>query len=235
MKIRAVLFDRDGTLTHFDKTWGPVVSKILEDISGEQDELLRRFAHLSGFDYDNKKFLDGSIILTHSTKDYCALWADELGITDKEEFLARIEALIADYAVEYVSPFPDTEDIIKLCRKNGIPVGMATNGTELSAHKQMQHLGLRDDFDFLAGYDSGFGGKPAPGQLLAFAEQLKIPVNEIAMVGDSLHDMHAAKEAGMIRVALTTGALSAEELKGECDYLFNSLTEFSKLLERVDA
>jgi phosphoglycolate phosphatase len=87
----------------------------------------------------------------------------------------------------------------------------------------MEILGLGDAFTFLAGYDSGHGRKPEPGQLLAFARHVGFDPGEIAMVGDSLHDMHAAEAAGMIRIAVTTGAVSRAELEPAADHVFDSM------------
>ena len=62
-----------------------------------------------------------------------------------------------------------------------------------------------DYFDFIAGYDSGHGAKPGPGQMMAFADHVQIPVADIAMIGDSTHDLRAGRAAGMVCVGVLTG------------------------------
>ena len=84
----------------------------------------------------------------------------------------------------------------------------------------MQHLasvGVRDHFDFIAGYDSGHGYKPDPGQLLAFARHVDVDPARIAMVGDSLHDLEAGRAAGMVTVGVLTGMASADVLEPLAD------------------
>ena len=49
---------------------------------------------------------------------------------------------------------------------------------------------------FIAGYDSGYGQKPSAGMLNAFSAETNIAAENIAMIGDSLHDMEMAKLAG---------------------------------------
>ncbi|MCV4731927.1 HAD-IA family hydrolase, partial [Escherichia coli] len=78
----------------------------------------------------------------------------------------------------------------------GLALGIATNDTEAPARAHLRAAGVEEAFGFIAGFDSGWGGKPAPGQLLAFAEALELDPRECAMVGDSLHDLHAAQAAG---------------------------------------
>jgi phosphoglycolate phosphatase len=66
--------------------------------------------------------------------------------------------------------------------------------------------------DFLAGYDSGHGAKPAPGQLLAFCAATGLPAEAVLMVGDSRHDLAAGRAAGMRTVGVLTGLASADDL-----------------------
>ena len=66
-------------------------------------------------------------------------------------------------------------------------------------------------FDFVAGCDSGWGGKPAPGQLLAFVAQCGLTPARVAMVGDSKHDLDAGRAAGMAAVAVLTGMAGQAE------------------------
>ena len=56
-----------------------------------------------------------------------------------------------------------------------------TNDSETNALAQLTRGGLnpKKDFDFVAGY-SGFGAKPAPEPLLAFAKAVDLPASEVA-------------------------------------------------------
>jgi phosphoglycolate phosphatase len=88
-----------------------------------------------------------------------------------------------------------------------------------------------DLFDFVAGCDSGWGGKPAPGQLLAFAERVGVNPLRSVMVGDSLHDLHAGRDAGMKRAAVLTGIAAADELAPHADVV---LPDISHLAAWID-
>ena len=65
---------------------------------------------------------------------------------------------------------------------------------------------------FVAGYDSGCGAKPAPGQLLAFADAVGAAPEATLMVGDSRLDLVAGRAAGMIPIGVLTGVADAAEL-----------------------
>ena len=231
MRIKAVLFDRDGTLTDFDRTWGPAIAAVLRDLANGNAGTLATLSEISMFDVGTARFTGPSPLKVQAPADYADTWARVIGEPDPEAMLARIETMLLHYATRSVTPFPGVVDTLTALNCRGLPVGLATNGTEASARAQMAALGLEAAFSFLAGYDSGHGRKPAPGQLLAFARHTGLPPGEIAMVGDSLHDMHAAEAAGMIRIAVTTGAVDRQTLERESDVVLDSMSDLLTLTQ----
>jgi len=229
MRIKAVLFDRDGTLTDFDRTWGPAIAAVLRDLSAGDAGRLDTLSEMAMFDVDAARFTGPSPLKVQAPADYAAGWAEVLGEPDPDAMLTRIEATLLDHCTRSVTPFDGVVDTLAALHASGLPLGLATNGTEASARAQMAALGLAPAFTFLAGYDSGHGRKPAPGQLLAFARHTGIAPGEIAMVGDSLHDMHAAEAAGMIRVAVPTGAVDRETLARDSDVLLDTMADLLPL------
>jgi phosphoglycolate phosphatase len=113
-----------------------------------------------------------------------------------------------------------------------LKLGLATNDTEAPARAHLAGAGVLDLFDFVAGCDSGWGGKPAPGQLLAFAGRVGVDPARSVMVGDSLHDLHAGRDAGMKRAAVLTGIAEAAELAPHADVV---LPDISHLAAWIDA
>ncbi|WP_068318260.1 HAD family hydrolase [Polycladidibacter hongkongensis] len=234
MTIKAFLFDRDGTLTDFDRTWGPAIHHLIIHLSGGDVKQQHRLGTLLGFDTITGAFMEGSPFKTQPPSQYLGTWAKELGRVDDPTFLPEVEDRLLQYSVQEVTPFDDTIVTLTALKRAGIPFGLATNGTVATARRQLEHLGILQDFEFVVGYDSGFGAKPEPGQLIAFAKQLQLRPEEIAMVGDSLHDMHAAEAAGMVRVAVSTGACTVEELLPNSDHLFSSLSQIVQLLPHAE-
>jgi phosphoglycolate phosphatase len=96
-------------------------------------------------------------------------------------------------------------------------------------------LGLADHLDFIAGYDSGHGDKPEPGMILAFGRHVGVAPGEIAMVGDTLHDLRAARAAGALAVAVLTGPAAIEDLEGEADHVLDDIGGLIGMLESLAA
>ncbi len=88
--------------------------------------------------------------------------------------------------------------------------------------------------DFVAGYNSGHGGKPEPGMVLAFAKLIGADPSEVVMVGDSLHDLDAGRGAGALTVAVLSGPASRAELEPHADLVIAHIGELPPLLETSD-
>jgi len=102
-------------------------------------------------------------------------------------------------------------------RAKGLKLGVATNDGEVPARAHLGSAGVVEAFDFIAGSDSGWAPKPDPAMCLAFAEAMNLAPHRIAMVGDSLHDLVAARAAGMHAVAVLTGHADERRLTGHAD------------------
>ena len=84
--------------------------------------------------------------------------------------------------------------------------------------------------DFVAGYDSGHGAKPAPGMVQAFAREIGADPSEIALVGDTLHDLDCARAAGAVAIAVLSGVATREDLAPHADYVIADIGELPGLL-----
>lgn len=230
MGIKGILFDRDGTLIDLEGTWiGPVLH-ILEALSGGRPDVSAEMAAFMGVDRENRRFLPGAKALTDAPTVYCPGLADIAGEIYSPAFLKRFDDLSLQYCDLSIAPLPGCVETLKTLQDAGFVLGLATNGTESSARRQMTRLGIADCFSFWAGFDSGYGAKPAPGQIMAFCESQSLSPDEVVMIGDSHHDMEAARRAGTWAMGVTTGVLSAAELAGEADQILDNLRDLPLLL-----
>ncbi|GIR79609.1 MAG: hypothetical protein CM15mP81_11190 [Alphaproteobacteria bacterium] len=57
MTIKAILFDKDGTLFHFNETWGPWFYDVLFELSDGKHDLLVELANLLNMIIKQKLFI----------------------------------------------------------------------------------------------------------------------------------------------------------------------------------
>lgn len=207
-EITAVLFDKDGTLFDFASTWEAWAAAFLRRLTSDtaQAEALGKAI---GFDLSQQQFELNSIVIAGTPGEVATALLSELPGWQYDGVLNLLneEAEKAPQA-EAVPLVPFLDQL----RADGLVLGVVTNDAEAPARAHLDAAGVTDHFDFIAGFDSGHGAKPAPGQLLAFAKAVGMPSKHIIMVGDSSHDLIAAERAGMRGIGVLTGLATADML-----------------------
>ncbi|MBV8661458.1 MAG: HAD family hydrolase [Hyphomicrobiales bacterium] len=219
MSIIGVLFDKDGTLVDFDETWGPTTHAVIHALAQGDPGLMRAQAEALHFSLESRRFLPSSPLIAGSSASYGPSWGEALGRTDFAELKREIDRLSAVESLKALTPIGAPAAALGALKAMGLRLGVATNDSEASARRQIGALGLDEAIEFIAGYDTGHGGKPDPGMVLAFARHLGAPPSRIAMVGDSLHDLDAARAAGALAIAVLSGPAPPSELAPRADHV----------------
>lgn len=226
--IKGILFDKDGTLFDFAKTWEAWANAFLTSLT--QGDLARAtmIGAAVGFDLAANRFATDSIVIAGTPGEVVDVLSPHVPEMSK--------AALIDLLNEEASRAPQSEvtpliPFLEVLRARGLALGVATNDAEAPALAHLNKAGVTHLFDFIAGFDSGHGGKPSPGQLNAFAKTVGLAPNQIAMIGDSTHDLIAGKAAGMTRIAVLTGMASADELAPHADVVLPDISHLPNWLD----
>ncbi|MEM8706075.1 MAG: HAD family hydrolase [Actinomycetota bacterium] len=192
--IRAVVFDKDGTLIDVHQTWGPAMALALTDLVDDPDTRGRAAATI-GVDLDTHELDPDGAIIAASNDQIIELLTPVLEV-DPVAFLPVFEERLYAHAGVSVRPLPDVAEVLDAVQAMGLWIGLATNDGESSARQQLDGLGWLDRFESIVGYDSGFGAKPGPGMLLASAARAGVEPHELLLVGDTDTDLRTAAAAG---------------------------------------
>jgi len=233
MSIKAVLFDKDGVLVDFDATWCPSALKVIETLADGDAGRRAALADAAGFDLEALRFRKESVFIAGQSSDLVSLWAEVIPEIPKYALGSQSRALFTKFGAEHVTTYDDVAETLAALGAARLAMGIATNDDEISARTQMRALRLDGRFSFVAGADSGHGAKPGPGMLLAFAEHIGASPGEVIMIGDSTHDLHAARAAGMIGVGVATGPASLDDLEPHADHCIARLAELPTLIEQI--
>lgn len=231
--IKAILFDKDGTLIDFRATWLPVYEAIVGELFGE--EQIDRLLTAGGYDRRAGTIGANSPLAAGTNHGIASLWAGLVGRTDVDRLAAQLNAGFMRHAQDCLVPVTDLPGLFGRLRQRGFRIGVATNDSEFALLEQLERLAIADYLDFRCGYDSGHGGKPGPGMVQAFARVVGLPASAIAVVGDSPHDLEMARSAGAgLAVGVLTGASPRDVLAPHSDHVLASIAELEALLGGVD-
>lgn len=229
--IRAILFDKDGTLVDFQRSFGPAVREVMQHLAAGDRAAYDRLVAASRFVEADQHFLPDSPLIAEPTSVYGALWATALGRPANAALFAEIDRLLCDATTRHLAAIGDPKAVLTMLAARGYRLGMVTNDAEITARAHGRKLGLDQFLEFVAGYDSGFGAKPDPGPVHAFARAVDVPASEIAVVGDSVLDLAAARAAGAIAIGVLTGPAPSAVLAPYADALLASAAELAAWLE----
>lgn len=181
-----------------------------------------------GFDMETQSFARDSVVIAGTPAEIVAALQNHFDLSANAlETILNKEAETAPQ-VEAVALVPLMEDL----RTRGLALGVATNDAERPARQHLEGAGVSDLFDFISGYDSGNGVKPDAAPCLAFARQMNVSAEQVAMVGDSLHDLKAGRAAGMKTIGVLTGLATQSELSPFADVVLDNIGQIPAWLDQ---
>ncbi len=202
MRIKAVIFDKDGVL--IDSEWDNVEAGVLS------------FKEI-GINLDEG---DKKNIIGRHPDDYLKFFEkkyefDYKKIRERQRF---------HYFQQDIRLFDGIKELVLSWKEKGFKLGLATSSSLKSTKMFLEKFGLNGFFDVVITFDDCEERKPAPDVYLVTARKLGILPEECLVFEDSSVGVKSAKSAGMKCVAVTN-TTSREELK-EADYIISNLNEF---------
>jgi len=222
--VRAVVFDLDGTLVHFDI-----------DYTALKEEVLRALGRLG---IPTSSLSPEDTLTTILDKVECYIKASGLGNEFKREVWAEVFKIAERFeaaSVDSAKPMPGAADVLAALKEKGLKIGLLTLNSSVIAINVLERFGLKRFFDAMVARDFVEEAKPNPGHLSSVLKELGVKPDETVVVGDTVFDIRCAKELGTIAVGITTGRSSGEELEAAgADFVIDSLSELLPLISRLE-
>ena len=228
--IKAILFDKDGTLLDFDATWAPANAEAARLASGGDLDLAERLMRRVGLDPRTLKTEPGSLLAAGNSREIAETWVDA-GAVYQVDALTGILDRMADEAMRQAAALPGILNAVAELARDGYRLGVASSDSEAAIRTFLDENGLSTHIGYIAGYDSGFGPKPEPGMLNGFAEATALPASAIAVIGDSTHDLEMATRAGAgLKIGVLSGTGRNADLEPMADVVLASVADLPAFL-----
>ena len=224
-KINAIIFDLDGTLLDS-----------LPDIANSMNLALEEYGHPTHPIEAYKEFVgNGFRVLVQK-----ALPADK---RDDKEIFKFVKMFTEMYEKNWfveTKPFLGILHLIQTCVARKIKLSILSNKSHYFTKKVIRQYFRgaminqgKNPFGIYSGSHDDKPLKPDPTLALELAERLKVPVENIAFIGDSPIDMETAKNAGMIAIGAAWGYSGREALeKAGADVVLDSPVELATHLDQ---
>lgn len=106
---------------------------------------------------------------------------------------------------KYSKLLPHVTSSLTALKQAGFKLAVVTNKPSIVIEPILKRFELTKYFSTVLGADSVEHPKPAPDMLEAAAKALDLKIDETVMIGDSMNDALAAKNAGITALLLKTG------------------------------
>ena len=208
--IKAVLFDKDGTLLEFSDLWiDSVIGFLKEKDLTEED---RRSLYKKVGINENNKVEENSILSSETARDLAEIFSEFIK-EDEEKIYKELDNYLLDLLKNSKSEIKETCDLKKLfeyLKSKNIIIGIFTSDNYRQAKFSMEYLKVDSFIDFYAAADL-YKKKPDTEGLEIFKEKYNLRDKEIMIVGDSKVDMIFGKDT--IKVGVLCGTGSKEMLE----------------------
>ncbi len=195
-RVRAVLFDLDGTLVDT----APDLVGCVQDVMRARGGRPLPFKSLRSF---VSKGMRGLL-----TAAYGEDFIDSEAYPDVLEHCLK---LYSDRLVERSRLFPGMRRVLDSLAGREIPWGVVTNKPDYLTRPLIEALGLARECTVAVGGGTTPHTKPHPEPMIFAAERLAVKPRACVMLGDDPRDIQAARSAGMTGLAAAWGYFPPEE------------------------
>lgn len=236
--VKAIIFDKDGTLIDFDSFWISVSVNAINDILRKlkrqdipPEELLLAIGVKNGI-----SDMDG--LLCKGTYEQIALAFCEVlkkyGCDFPEGDFVRmvIDAYNSNADSGEVKPTcANLKEVLISLKERDIKLAVVTTDNPEVTHKCLSKLEIEDLFYKIYTDDGKTPVKPEPYCVFDFSELTGIKKDEIIMVGDTMTDVFFARNAGISVIGVGAAEEQRERLRPYADYVIPDVSHILKYAE----
>ena len=222
MKLKAVLFDFDGTIVDLNFKYAEsriAIKKVLKEL---------------GFDESVFALNDTAQTILEKVKKQIV---EKSMDTKLSEIKDKILSIIDEFEIEAVNAselLEETKSILNFLSEKGIKKGLVTNSGKKAIQLALIKHGLEHDFDVIVTRDEVDRLKPYGDGIRLALRIINVAIENAIYVGDSINDVFAAKDANVCSIVINRWLHNIERLrKSSPDYIVNSLSEAMSLLKRL--
>ncbi len=152
------------------------------------------------------------------------------GPADLDELVAIFSEEYRACATDQTRPYPGIVEALQEIQAMNIPMGVCTNKPEAFTRQILEGLGLSGFFSSVVGGDTTSTRKPDPQPVLTCLGGLATEPASGLMIGDSVHDVQAARSAGVVIGVVPWGYRSAPVEELGADFVLHDIAGLAGLI-----
>jgi len=210
MHFQSVTFDLDGTLLD-----------TVGDLAAASNRMLLELG-LPTYGEDEIRLFIGRGI--NVLVERCLSRPEPPGTARLAEAIELFKRHYAEVNGCFSSLYPGVAEGLQAWRATGLPMAVITNKAAAFTEPLLERKGLREFFSVVVSGDTTAHKKPHPEPVLHACRVMGCPPVRNLHIGDSIHDIHAAKAAGSTAWCVPYGYNEGRQVSAsDCDALVADL------------
>jgi len=195
MKIRAVLFDVDGTLVDSNEAHVDAWAVAFRQAGHPQEVEDIRLQIGKGGD------LLVPALLPQATE------------TQRKAIAEAHEGHFKSAYLPHIKPFPGARDLLARVKTSGRKIVLASSAKKEEVDHYVGLLEAEDLIDAVTSADDVVESKPEPDIFGSALDKIGVEADAAITVGDTIYDVEAARRIGIATIGLTSGPFNRTQLK----------------------
>lgn len=232
MRIKGIIFSKDGVLVDFNRLWVESTFKVVEELinnrfpqATNEEKNKKNHQVLDALGVSDRRVSDTSVISNGTVADIAEIIMKTLDFQD-DDLAYNMEEFYFDYIKEnndQIRPIVDLKEYFEKLKSFDYKIAIVTNSSREITQWTLNKLGVLDKIDFIASYDE-YPKKPDFFTIDELSARFYLKRKEIIVVGDTKTDMEYAKPVAF-GVGVLSGTGSEEYLSNFTDYLIKDVTK----------
>lgn len=228
--MKWILFDKDGTLIHFDRSWMKIGLQLVDDFMtqyesaiGDVTEAYKRLGIV------NNEIQQGTVMASGSLDEIINA-LDNLAGQDVSSWAQQRSQTLVDQRVPENVWVEGVDQTVKALHQKGYKLGIVTSDTKKGVEQFLTDTNMHKYFDVVISTEANAVEKPNPEVLKPLFDNYDVDSSDVMIVGDTANDIKTGKNAQLgLSVAVLTG-VDIKETFTEADYILPTANQVLDIL-----
>lgn len=235
INLKAIVFDKDGTLFDYSSVWHEVIKSSIDKAFSEsetrnKEKKKKDLIRLLGLDENGKTIATGAIFshgkynITKKGLYYCItnlMFPSTLIKYTKK--IVEYNNILVEQKIKTMD-FSKQRELLSKLKSLDYKIAVVTVDNRVSANIFLKGMGIEKYVDFISTKDDEIANKPKPESFFQFCKMFNLEPSQVAMVGDTVTDMkYAINSKAGYKIGLLWGANDLLNLTKYADVVYPNI------------
>ncbi|MEQ7790159.1 HAD family hydrolase [Staphylococcus nepalensis] len=229
--MKWILFDKDGTIIYFDRSWMKIGLQLVEDFMEKYKEDINNidesYAYLGVVDGEIQPgTIMASGALDEMVKAFC-----KIANQDVTQWAQQRSQTLVDNRVPENVLVEGINETLETLQQRGYKMGIVTSDSKKGVEQFLEYTQFERFFDIVISTEADAVEKPNPEVLNSLFYRYEVDPKDVAIVGDTANDIQTGVNAQLgLKIAVLTG-VGLEEEFAKADYIFDNVNDIADVLK----